>query len=382
MVEKHIRTLLYDHDCVIIPDFGGLIARYASARINPAKHTFSPPSKKIAFNEKLTLNDGLLISTIAHHKDISKEEAQQLVTDFVHQARYKLDAEQRFELQHIGIFRYNAERHLEFEYVEGDNLLEESFGLPEVMARPIRTEEPAVLRTLIKEREPVQENVKQPFRKKIWRLSRVAAGLAVGGIAVSALYFLSQQPDYNLSSLNPISSFTGHYTPGNTNFAVRYTSDYVPVSADERQAAYAAILNVAAPTTSDNTPEAWTSVREMATTPTIALADTVETAINEQISAAPPVVEEVVEEKQPELTVSERTGRYYVIVGGYSRFENARTGRDAISKREEQAKVLLPEQGSKWYRVSVADYDNPAEAQAALMNYRKKYGETLWVLNY
>jgi len=381
MVEKHIRTLLYDHDCVIIPDFGGLITRYVPVRINPAKHMFSPPSKKIAFNEKLTLNDGLLISTIAHHKGISKEEAQQLVMDFVHQARYKLDADQRFELQQIGIFRYNAERHLEFEYVEGDsNLLEESFGLPEVVARPIRTEEPAVLRTLIKERAPVQVDIKLPFRKKLRRMSRVVAGLAVGSIAVTALYFLSQQPDYNLSSLNPISSFIGNYTPGNTNFAVRYASGYVPLSADERQAAYATIL-ASEPATAD-TVETWTTAREMATTPSITLADSAEAIVKEVVIPAQLKKEESAEVKLPDLRVSQKTGRYYVIAGGYSRLENAEAGRKAISKREEQAKVLLPERGSKWFRVSVADYESPAEAQAALMNYRKKYGETLWVLNY
>lgn len=381
MVEKHIRTLLYDHDCVIIPDFGGLITRYVSARINPAKHTFSPPSKKIAFNEKLTLNDGLLISTIAHHKDVSKEEAQQLVMDFVHHARYKLDVEQRFELQHIGIFRYNAERHLEFEYVEGDsNLLEESFGLPEVVARPIRTEEPAVLRTLIKEREPIQVDGKQPFRKKLRRMSRVVAGLAIGSIAVTALYFLSQQPDYNLSSLNPISSFIGNYTPGNTNFAARYASGYVPLSAEERQAAYAAIL-ASEPAAAD-TVEAWTTAREIAVSPSIALDDTVETFVNEAVILTQLKEEEPEKEMLPDLRVSQKTGRYYVIAGGYSRLENADAGRKAISKNETQAKVLLPERGSKWFRVSVADYESPAEAQAALMNYRKKYGETLWVLNY
>lgn len=381
MVEKHIRTLLYDHDCVIIPDFGGLITRYVSARINPAKHTFSPPSKKIAFNEKLTLNDGLLISTIAHHKDVSKEEAQQLVMDFVHHARYKLDVEQRFELQHIGIFRYNAERHLEFEYVEGDsNLLEESFGLPEVVARPIRTEEPAVLRTLIKEREPIQVDGKQPFRKKLRRIYRVAAGLTVGSIAVTALYFLSQQPDYNLSSLNPISSFIGNYTPGNTNIAARYASGYVPLSAEERQAAYAAIL-ASEPAAAD-TVEAWTTAREIAVSPSIALDDSVETFVNEAVIFTQLKEEEPEKEMLPDLRVSQKTGRYYVIAGGYSRLENADAGRKAISKNETQAKVLLPERGSKWFRVSVADYESPAEAQAALMNYRKKYGETLWVLNY
>ncbi|MCC3160852.1 hypothetical protein LJ737_26680, partial [Hymenobacter sp. 15J16-1T3B] len=31
----HIQHLLRDHDCVIIPDFGGLIADYEPARLHP-----------------------------------------------------------------------------------------------------------------------------------------------------------------------------------------------------------------------------------------------------------------------------------------------------------------------------------------------------------
>ncbi|UOQ77221.1 hypothetical protein MUN84_00290 [Hymenobacter sp. 5516J-16] len=41
MLSDHIRTLLRDHDCVIIPDFGGLIADYAPAQIHPVRHTLA-----------------------------------------------------------------------------------------------------------------------------------------------------------------------------------------------------------------------------------------------------------------------------------------------------------------------------------------------------
>src|SRR6478735_1409179 len=131
MVLKQIQDLLNDHDCVIIPDFGGLIAQYASAKIHPVKHTFSPPSKKIAFNEKLKNNDGLLISSLAQHLRVTAPEAQQMVSQFVGNIQSELKQNKRIELQGIGVFRYNAEHKIEFEYLEAENYLSHSFGLPE-----------------------------------------------------------------------------------------------------------------------------------------------------------------------------------------------------------------------------------------------------------
>ncbi|PRY15549.1 sporulation related protein [Pontibacter ummariensis] len=384
MVATHIKTLLYDHDCVIIPEFGGLITRYVSARINPVKHTFAPPSKKIAFNEKLVLNDGLLISTIAHQNGITKAEAQQLVAAFVHQAKAHLHAEKRFELSDIGVFRYNEESRLEFEHVESDNMLEASFGLPELTVRPIRVEEPAVLRTLIKERQ--QEKEPMPVRKRLKRVYNVAAGLALAGFTASALYLLSIQTDYNLGSLNPMVLFSGTYsTAGPVSFN-HYAAGYVPVTEAERMSSYKGILPVSAVPVEEE--EEWRAMGEELIIPGFATSASINEVYEVEEQASIAAVKEEVAVAQPEVTkpekptINTKTGRYYIIAGGYSRQDLAEIGREALSKKGNEAKVLVPYPGSKLYRVSVADFDNATEAQAALTTYRKKYGETLWVLNY
>ena len=56
-IDKHINELLYNHDCVIVPEFGGFVTNYASAKIHPVQHTFTPPSKNIVFNKNLKNND-------------------------------------------------------------------------------------------------------------------------------------------------------------------------------------------------------------------------------------------------------------------------------------------------------------------------------------
>lgn len=387
MVEKHIKTLLYDHDCVIIPDFGGLITRYVSARINPVKHAFAPPSKKVAFNEKLVLNDGLLISTIAYHNNISRDEAQQLVASFVHQAKHSLHEQNQFILHGIGMFRYSPERRLEFEYVEDDNLLDASFGLPELTARPVRVEEPAVLRTLIKERQQEHAAQKQPFKKRLKRAYNLAASLALVGLAGTALYFLSLQTDYNISSLNPVSFINATYTVSGTPAYSRYASDYVPFTTDQRQESYAAILPAASvEEASINEPEILTEENTVDSA-SVTIAEVSEPVVEQEIIEEPIKVvaikkaEPAKQIEQPVTTINDRTGRSYIIIGGYSTTQNAELRRDAVRQEGHQAKVLVPGPNSKLYRVSVADYNTPEEAKAALKNFRKSFGETIWVYN-
>lgn len=386
MVEKHIKSLLYNHDCVIIPEFGGLITRYVSARINPLKHTLGPPSKKIAFNEKLVLNDGLLISTIAHANSISKEEAKQLVMNFVHQARIRLNGENRFELADIGVFRYNAERKLEFEYMEADNMLEASFGLPELVVRPLRREEPAVLRTLMKERHAEPATVKQPLSRRLKRVYNVAAGLALTGLVGAGLYMLSLQTDYTISSLSPISLFGAERQAEDNQNQAQYAAGYLTLSEEERATAYENLLPIAP--TESGIEEDILGEETAAETPVASetLGGVAQYAVEEDVSikevvAKVETVAAIPEEKAPITTISGKDGRFYIISGGYTRMNNAEYSRQEIAELGHEAKVLEPGRGGKLFKVSIEDYATPEEAQAAVKTLRQSFGENIWVFN-
>lgn len=376
MVAKHIKSLLYEHDCVIIPGFGGLITRYVPAVVHPVKHTITPPSKRVAFNEKLILTDGLLINTIAYHNGISASEAQQLVAAFVTQAKDRLRTDNRFELSDIGIFRYNAAHRLEFEYKEGDNLLEASFGLPEITARPVRAEESVVLRTLQKGREQALPQQGSKFKRRLRRVYSTAAGLVIAGLTGSALYLLSLQTEYNLSSLNPISLFTtGNFTSTSAP-TIRYTADFSPVTEEERLAAYLQVMPAAGIANTDNEtiPEdtAFADATGFDIADSVALDGGNEGIVDQKVVEGATVAP---------ATVNERTGRFYIITGGYARLENAESGREAVTKNGHEGKVLTPLKGSRLFRVSVADFATADEAQAAMKEYRKTYGDSIWVLN-
>jgi len=379
MVAEHIKNLLYDHDCVIIPGFGGLITRYVPAVVHPVKHTIVPPSKRVAFNEKLILTDGLLINTIAYHNGITAAEAQQMVAAFVTQANNQLKTDNRFELSDIGVFKYNAAHRLEFEYKESDNLLEASFGLPEITARPVRAEESVVLRTLQKAREQEAQQQGSKFKRRLRKVYTTAAGLVIAGLTGSALYLLSVQTEYNLSSLNPITLFTSGSLGNQATHEVNYSSDYAPLTLAERQLTYQEMLRTTEFGETTAPAEETQTIGELAweeTTETTASDETVQPEINQEV-----IVDVVAEVEAPVLTVSEKTGRYYIISGGYSRLQNAEAGRDAVIAKGHDGKVLTPLKGSRLFRVSVADFATAEEAQGAMNQYRKTYGDSIWVLN-
>lgn len=112
-IAHYIVDLLVLHDCVIIPDFGALIANLRSAKVSE-KHYFCPENKEIGFNSQLKHSDGLLVNTIATREHISYEEAQQKVSLFVQDLKEELERKQEFTLDKVGHFRLDEHKSLLF----------------------------------------------------------------------------------------------------------------------------------------------------------------------------------------------------------------------------------------------------------------------------
>ena len=75
-ITAFIRELLFGHDCVIVPGFGGFIGNYTPARIDKKTGTFYPPVKQISFNRNLNHNDGLLVGRISGSSGINYGDAR------------------------------------------------------------------------------------------------------------------------------------------------------------------------------------------------------------------------------------------------------------------------------------------------------------------
>lgn len=128
-VEQLIGNLLLRHNCVIIPSFGGFVAKPVSARIDYEKGTMLPPGKSLLFNRQLINNDGLLISEFANSNGVSYDEATKEVKSQVSDWNTALKSGGRIEIDNVGNLFFDEERNICFEQDRFCNLLLESFGL-------------------------------------------------------------------------------------------------------------------------------------------------------------------------------------------------------------------------------------------------------------
>ncbi|MGM0565151.1 MAG: SPOR domain-containing protein [Bacteroidota bacterium] len=126
---KYISELLYDHDCVIIPGFGGFVSSYESAYIDREKNLFHPPCKKILFNSRLKSNDGILANFIASSENISYEAAMNVIRRFASSCNKEMDAEKKVRFRGIGLLFKDENGSIQFEQDTEINYLPQAFGL-------------------------------------------------------------------------------------------------------------------------------------------------------------------------------------------------------------------------------------------------------------
>jgi hypothetical protein len=114
---------------VIVPSFGGFVAKQVSARIDYASMKIVPPSKTLLFNKQLINNDGLLINELSLANDVSFDIASAEVKNKVRGWQEALKKGQRIELDCVGYLYANEEKNICFEQDRFFNLLLESYGL-------------------------------------------------------------------------------------------------------------------------------------------------------------------------------------------------------------------------------------------------------------
>jgi cell division protein FtsL len=165
-VTAFIRELLFGHDCVIVPGFGGFIGNYTPARIDKGTSTFYPPLKQISFNRNLNNNDGLLIGKISISSGLNYGDARNIVEEFVSGVRKKLGKGEKVVFDNIGNFINNQEGNIQFEPDRDVNYYLDSYGLESFQCLPLVGYD--VRKRIIKQndKDPVAQ---VSVRKIMWR---------------------------------------------------------------------------------------------------------------------------------------------------------------------------------------------------------------------
>ena len=175
-VTAFIRELLFGHDCVIVPGFGGFIGNYTPARIDKVSGTFYPPVKQISFNRNLSHNDGLLVGRISGTANITYGDARDIVEQFVIDLRKKLERGEKVVFDNIGTFMNNPEGNVQFEPDTNVNYHLDSYGLEPFQCLPLEGYD---VRKRIA-RHTGKDPVKQvSIRKILWRAAVIIPLLAL-----------------------------------------------------------------------------------------------------------------------------------------------------------------------------------------------------------
>ena len=133
-LSKAITSLLYQHDCVTIPDFGSFIVKESSAKYVEVENKFYPPGRYISFNPIIKSNDGLLANYISSKKSITYNEALRKISLKVLKWK-KILSQDTLYIQGIGEFILNDSENLVFTADKNSNFSKESFGL-----RPLKVQ--------------------------------------------------------------------------------------------------------------------------------------------------------------------------------------------------------------------------------------------------
>ena len=132
---KEIYDLLYNNDCVIVPDFGAFVLKSHSAYIKD--DTFYPPKKVVSFNAMLDENDGLLVKHLSTSRNISYKKALKIINDETQSLKNELSVDKKIKIDPIGYIELSSEGNLVFYPKESINFESNSFGLSSFSKQPI-----------------------------------------------------------------------------------------------------------------------------------------------------------------------------------------------------------------------------------------------------
>ena len=138
MVTQHyIKELLYQHECVTVPNFGAFLTRSINFLNRTDNDLFIPPRKEVSFNSLLCNNDGILAHYVAQKEKISFEQALRKIEKEVISWKQKLNTQQ-LSFPGIGEIKLNTQKKITF-YPDGKiNFDLNAFGLSSFYRKPLK----------------------------------------------------------------------------------------------------------------------------------------------------------------------------------------------------------------------------------------------------
>jgi len=161
-LEDILIELLQKHECVVVPAFGGFIAKQKSAFVDFESGLIHPPFREIGFNIQLRSNDGLLVNQFAAEYQLDYTASLDTVAQQVTTWNESLRQGKQLSIPKIGNFKKDLEGNIQFEQDRSFNLLMSAYGLELVGFIPAKP--------LVSEGEKEVKNNRQ-----LWKYAAAAA---------------------------------------------------------------------------------------------------------------------------------------------------------------------------------------------------------------
>ncbi|WP_338877102.1 SPOR domain-containing protein [Spirosoma sp. SC4-14] len=367
-VNDYLKKLLYQYDCVVVPELGAFLTHYQPASFTETSGLYLPPRKRVAFNEALRLDDGILSNYIMLHEPVTREGAQRHISQFVGELRQQVDYTGRFELDGIGTFTRNEEGRLQFDPSLRHNFFGEAYGMSAISAQLVdrlAKPEPAIEAVPITAVGPVlvreEDTVIEPLRpsRSYWRVA--ATMLLIGSLGLFS-YSSVVQPGQSLqSSLDPSNLF---------RIPASFFEGMAQVfEADKPAPSPAATPVRVIPASEKPAPQPIQPAVVASPEPIV------EKAPETVPVAKPQVVAPVAEAKPARLTPY-----YTVIAGSFSSKQNALRFRRQLKKAGyTDAYVIIPSQSGQLYKVAAAGSAIREEAVARMTAVGAVAGTEPWI---
>lgn len=202
-IEHYISELLFLHDCIILPNFGGFVSNPQSVKLNKITGVLTPPSKQILFNTNLKTNDGLLITHISNKEDVSQDLAKNEVENYVAKITKKLNSSKVLRIDKIGLFTLGKEGNIIFLQDSTNNYNLDSFGMKTIHNKAVARE------TIVEEKVAATIKTIRTHNNSPKTFLRAAAVI----IPLVALSYLTISEQNNINSIYTQMASLNPFTP-------------------------------------------------------------------------------------------------------------------------------------------------------------------------
>lgn len=386
-IETYLREVLQENEEVILQDLGTFQTSYASAEIHPVTHLFSPPNKNINFHTKTKSSNLVLEHYISQKESIPVEEAKEQVRNFVDNLKKNLNIEKRVPLADLGeLVLMNDE--IEFKQNKQVNILNDSFGLPEIYAKLVENREnpsktqPSTQSTSRKVQAPPKEETKTAW-------GTIAAISSLTLVVIAVIYVVAID-----SSLNPFNKLLSKKKDEPKKEEIKKEENTIAenqntenISQQNNQETPKDQNTTENNNSQETTPTNNTNTENTSENKPIAESNNTQTPVSKQETETKTNTEiKQVQESKSQgdgILVDARKNHFYIVIAGFSNQANAyKKARETKKLGLDNVKVIPPFDAKNLYRVAVGGYASRSEADSKLEEIKSVLGVEAWILKY